>query len=211
MRPDGNITACETLALLSRFYSPDSSAMEMIREDFADGVADAVPSTLSWAYDELEICLAAGILTKVELESIDMGAAIEKRAVFPLPCEGHADDCGGCVPRRIPISAMTTPPISVRECVGSVAVLSSAGIVKGDENNDFSPQLGLTRAVAATMVSRALGYVEDEGISLTIDDYEGIVRTEGVISAVSEKQAAAGLHRWHDKGVYRFLLRGGHR
>jgi hypothetical protein len=184
MRPDGNITACETLALLSRFYSLDSDALELIGEDFADTVEDTVPSALSWAYDELEICLAAGILTETELESVDLSAEIEKEqfSLFLVRAMQLAADAASQADAEL--SYDDAADISA-ECVGSVAILSSAGIVKGDENNDFSPQLSLTRAVAATMVSRALSYVESKGISLTIDDYEGIVRTEGVISTVS--------------------------
>ena len=41
----------------------------------------------------------------------------------------------------------------------AVAVLQTAGIISGDENNEFRPQDGATRAEAAVMLQRLLAYV----------------------------------------------------
>lgn len=41
----------------------------------------------------------------------------------------------------------------------AVAVLQTAGIISGDENNEFKPQDGATRAEAAVMLQRLLAYV----------------------------------------------------
>lgn len=186
MRPDNDITACESLVLLSRFYNPGTEATALIADDYGDYVAETVPGSLSWAYDELEICLAAGIVTKDELASMDLSAAIEKEqlSVFlvrAMQLESKAESFS-----RTALTFDDADDIS-EACVGSVAELVSLKIVTGDDENNFTPKLSVTRAVVATMVSRALDYLETAGTTLVIANYDGVTRTEGIVTS-----AAAG-------------------
>ena len=77
VRPDRTITACEALTLLSRFYSPDDAVVELVHDDYGEFVETYVDPSLSWAYDEIALCLAAGILSQNELRSLRLTAAIE--------------------------------------------------------------------------------------------------------------------------------------
>jgi hypothetical protein len=78
-RPTNLITAAEALAALSRFYSLTDEARSWIYEDYGSCVEKYVDSSLSWAYDELSVCLAAGIVTENELASLNLTGAIEKQ------------------------------------------------------------------------------------------------------------------------------------
>lgn len=182
MRPNGNITICEALVFLSRFYSPDTEAMTQILADKQPVVESAVESSLTWAYDELSVCLAAGIITEAELRAVELRAAIEKDllAVFLVRAMGQEEAAQALSDTKLSFSDADAISPSRR---GYVAWLVDAGIVEGDTQNNFSPKMNVTRAIVATMVSRALTYIQEHKLDLTIDDYEGIVRTAGVIYA----------------------------
>ena len=68
VKPDKIVTACEAIALLTRLYSPTDDVSAQIHEDYGTFVATYVDPELSWAYDELELCLATGILSQNELK-----------------------------------------------------------------------------------------------------------------------------------------------
>jgi len=182
MKPDKSITACEALALLSRFYAPGEAAMELILSDYRELVEGTVPSALAWAYDELSVCLAAGILTESELRSLQLTAELrkEKLAVFlvrAMQMANRAEELKGSV-----LSFKDKDQVS-EEAAGYIAVLVSAGIVKGDNENNFSPQMSVTRAVAAAMISRALAYLDTLGKTPVIEAYKGVTRVAGVLSS----------------------------
>jgi hypothetical protein len=84
IRPNNHITVCETLVLLSRFYSPDDEGLAQMHTDYDTYISNTVSASLSWAYDGIMICLASGIVTKTELAAMDLTAEIQKEqlAVF---------------------------------------------------------------------------------------------------------------------------------
>jgi hypothetical protein len=183
MRPEKSVTICEALVVMSRFYDLDDEAAGWINSDYSETVKEAVASSLSWAYDELSVCLAAGIITRDELSSMDLTSAIKKEqlSVFlvrGMQLQNVAEAQSGTVLSFDDASEIGTGNI------GYIAVLVSAGIVKGDENNDFCPNLSVTRAVFATMVSRSLDYMQAQSIDLEIESYEGVTRTDGIITGV---------------------------
>lgn len=185
MRPDTNITSSETLALLSHLYSPNAVALEFIHADFGDYVASTVPATHTWAYDEIEICLAAGIITKDELKNLDYSSPIKKERLALLLVRAMQKQSEAAALESSTLSFADAASISA-DCKGSVAELSQLGIVKGDDQNRFRPSVGVARAVVATMLSRSLDYLDNNKLTLTIKDYDGLTRTDGVIvSALS--------------------------
>ena len=184
IKPDNNITACETLALLSRFYDPGDEALVLIATDYEKYVKATVSSSLSWAYDEIMVCLAAGIVTKSELAGMDLKAEIKKEqlSVFLVRAIQLQDDAEALSDAELTFADSHTITAS---CRGSVAELAVLGIVKGDDENNFSPDLSVTRAVVATMISRSLDYLSSAGKTLVIDGYDGVIRTTGIIDSVS--------------------------
>jgi len=184
MKPDKTITYCETLALLSRFYILTDLQTEMIASKYETTVKAAVPSTLSWAYGNIEICLAAGIITESELKTITFTDNIKKEqlAVYlvrAIQMTGAANSLSGSTLSFADADTVTAAS------VGSVAELALLGVVKGDNNNNFAPQSTVSRAVVATMMSRTIDYLKAKGTTLKITDYEGLSQAEGIITAAS--------------------------
>ena len=184
MKPNKNITACETLAILSRMYTLTDLETEMVHTDYESIVKENVSSTLSWAYKNIEICLAAGIITKDELKTIGLSSEIqkEKLSVFVVRALQLTSEA-----QKLENTKLTFADASKvsSNCVGSVAELNKLGIVNGDNSNNFSPQSSVTRAVVATIISRSLSYLTKNNISLAMDAYSGLTRKDGIISSVN--------------------------
>lgn len=184
MKPDRNITACEALVVLSRLYNLTDFESELIQADYEDMVKEAVPSTLSWSYKNIQVCLAAGIITRDELKSINLNSEIqkEKLALFLVRAMQLTSEAEKL--KDVRLNFADADKIS-SDCRGSAAELVSIKVVTGDDRNNFAPQSSLTRAVAATMVSRSLDYLKANNKTLTIAAYHGVARTEGIITSVN--------------------------
>jgi len=184
MKPDRNMTTCETLTLLSRLYTLDTLQSKMIADDYETIAKANMPTSVSWAYGYIEVCLAAGIITESELKSIDLTANIKKEqlAVFLVRAVQLTSAAENLKDSTLTFADAST--IS-EDCVGSVAELLTLGIVKGDTANNFSPKTNVTRAVVATMVARTLDYLETKGTALSIAAYAGLAQQNGVIASVS--------------------------
>lgn len=183
IRPNVDMTTCQLLVLLSRLYTPTTVQKELIAEDYDSMVKNAVSATSSWAYDNLAICLAAGIVTESELKSLNLSGDVQKEqfALFLTRALQLSDAAEALSDSTLPFA--DAADIS-KSCRGSVAELSSLGIIQGTSDNKFSPKSNISRAVVATMVSRSLDYLEDNKLTLTIEKYKGYTRSEGIISSV---------------------------
>ena len=183
MRPDANITASETLVLLSRFYKPSDAENALIQSDYQAIVSGSVPASLSWAYKNLAVCLAAGIITESELRSMNLGTEMNKEQlsfylVRALQLTAEAQALSGAS------LAFTDAQMISEKYRGSVAKLVGIKIVGGDDAGRFMPQSPVTRAIAATMVSRALDYLNKNNKTLVVEAYSGMSRLEGIITSV---------------------------
>ena len=58
--------------------------------------------------------------------------------------------------------------------------------MEGDEFNDFSPKLNVTRAVMATMLTRAIAYMQSHGTSPDLPAYTDYAFRQGVIASATE-------------------------
>lgn len=184
MQPNKNMTACESLAMLSRFYTLTEIQTEKIKADYNDTVEKIVPSKLSWANGNIAVCLAAGIITESELRQMDLNADIEKQqlSVFLVRAMQLFSDAEVLQDAELPyIDANQISP----DCRSSVAKLAELEIVKGDVKNQFSPKAKVTRAVVATMLSRSIKYIEKNDIDLTIKSYEGLTKEHGILVSIS--------------------------
>ena len=184
MKPDKSITYSETLTILSRLYTLTDLQLATIRADYENTVKSSVPSSLQWAYSNIEICMAAGIITESELKSADLTANIQKEqlALFlvrAMQLTNSADALSGTKPDFNDADSIST------NCIGSVAELKLINIVNGDESNNFLPKSTVTRAVVATMLSRSLDYLETNGKTLVISAYDNLLQSDGVIISVS--------------------------
>ena len=182
MRPDSNMTTCQLLVLLSRMYTLTDVQKGLIEDDYGSVIQAAVPSTSSWAYANLDICLAAGIVTEDELKTLDLTGNVNKEQ-FSLFLTRTMQLTGDA--EALSVSNLTyTDKTTISEaCVGSVAELANLGIVKGNTKNQFLPKSNVTRAVAATMISRALDYLTNKAVTLTIAGYAGYTGVDGILTA----------------------------
>jgi len=184
MQPDKAMAAGEVLVVLSRLYALTDLETQLIQADYEPTVKGIVSSGLSWEYKNLEICLAVGIITKDELKSLSLTADIQKQqlALYLVRAMQLSSAAENLASTKLTFGD-ASKVLSV--CVGSVAELKAIGIVSGDASNNFSPQSSVSRAVAATMVSRALTYMSSNSTVLTIPAYADITQNTGIITAAS--------------------------
>ncbi len=184
MKPDNKISTSETLVFLSRLYTLTDAESQMIQADYEAYVKEIVSPTLSWAYKNIEVCLAAGIITKDELKTMSLtgDTTKERISVFLVRAIQLTSEATKLASTKLTFADATEV---TSDCVGSIAELYSLGIVKGNEKNKYEPKSAVTRGVAAALISRALEYNKTNNRTLTIAAYNGATREEGTITAIS--------------------------
>lgn len=183
MRPNQNITVGEALVILSRLYTVSDSEKTLMISDYEAEVKAVAPANYSWAYENLEICRAAGILSKDEFKTIDLSSELKKEnlAVYLVRAMRYTAQAEKLSAKDM---SFTDASKVSAACAGSVAELAKLGILTGDEKKNVSPQSSVTRAVVAAMTCRAIEALAKAGTStLTIETYKGVTREEGVIIA----------------------------
>ena len=188
-KPENQLTTAEALALCARAVGLDSDTALDIATDYYTEVKDTLNNEQTWFYQEFSICLATGILTSSDLKSLyqsgdltdpiakedlavylvramQLGPMAERLTSYPLPFDDASSISGDAKP--------------------SVYLLHIYGIVEGDEYNDFSPKLSVTRAVMATMLTRAIAYMQAHGTSPDLPEYTDYAFRQGVIASTSE-------------------------
>ena len=188
-KPENQLTTAEALALCARTVGLDSSTTMDIATDYYDTVKTTLNNEQTWFYQEFSICLATGILTTSDLKSLYQSGdltdpiANEDLAIYLV----RAMQLGPMAERltSYPLTFDDASSISA-DAKPSVYLLHVYGIVEGDEFNDFSPKLNVTRAVMATMLTRAIAYMQAHGTSPDLPEYTDYAFRQGVISSVSE-------------------------
>ena len=188
-KPENQLTTAEALALCARAIGLDSSTTMDIATDYYDTVKTTLNNEQTWFYQEFSICLATGILTAADLKSLyqsgDRTDPIEKEdlAVYLV----RAMQLGPMADRltSYPLTFDDASSISA-DAKPSVYLLHVYGIVEGDEFNDFSPKLNVTRAVMATMLTRAIAYMQAHGTSPDLPEYTEYAFRQGVIASATE-------------------------
>lgn len=188
-KPENQLTTAEALALCARTIGLDSSTTMDIATDYYDTVKTTLNNEQTWFYQEFSICLATGILTTADLKSLyqsgDLTDPIEKEdlAVYLV----RAMQLGPMAERltSYPLTFDDASSISA-DAKPSVYLLHVYGIVEGDEFNDFSPKLNVTRAVMATMLTRAIAYMQAHGTSPDLPEYTDYAFRQGVIASATE-------------------------
>lgn len=187
-KPENQLTTAEALALCARTIGLDSSTTMDIATDYYDTVKTTLNNEQTWFYQEFSICLATGILTTADLKSLyqsgDLTDPIAKEdlAVYLV----RAMQLGPMAERltSYPLTFDDASSISA-DAKPSVYLLHVYGIVEGDEFNNFSPKLNVTRAVMATMLTRAIAYMQAHGTSPDLPEYTDYAFRQGVIASVS--------------------------
>ena len=195
-KPENQLTTAEALALCARAIGLDSSTTMDIATDYYTEVKTLLNNEQTWFYQEFSVCLATGILTSSDLKSLyqsgDLTDPIEKEdlAVYLV----RAMQLGPMADRltSYPLTFDDASSISA-DAKPSVYLLHVYGIVEGDEFNDFSPKLNVTRAVMATMLTRAIAYMQAHGTSPDLPEYTDYAFRQGVIASATETNGVTQL------------------
>ncbi|HJA62814.1 MAG TPA: S-layer homology domain-containing protein [Candidatus Intestinimonas stercoravium] len=195
-KPENALTAAEALALCARAEGIDENTMTEISDGWEDEVDDILDGSQSWFYREFAVCLETGVLTTSELRSLAQSDALtepiakEDLAVYLV----RAMQLGPMAERlsSYPLTFQDTSSISESKRP-YVYLLKNYGIVEGDQNNDFEPDRSVTRAVMATMLSRAIDFMEERGTSPDLPDYTSYDFQQGVIASTPTESSGGAL------------------
>lgn len=182
VRPNNSVTTCEALAMLARFYPLSKDMENLVHQDYGAFVSANIDPTLNWAFDEIETCLAAGILSEKELKEIRLTAPISKETLAILLVRAMQLTKEAAAANPDSLTFMDTADIT-KDFRGHIAVLVNAGIISGD-NNRFLPRSSVNRAVVSAMLVRALDYNTAKGRTLSLEGYNGMIQHSGMVSSV---------------------------
>ena len=173
--PDQKMTACEALLFCSRAAGVSEEDKAAIAADWADELAELLPDSLySWAAEEMAVCLETGILSVTELRALsaDDGLlkTISRESLAMYLVRAMQLDAMAKNLSTYPMDFADTSSISAA-LQPYVYLLDTYGIVRGNEANCFLPKSSLTRAEMATMLRRAMGFMEERGLYAELPAY----------------------------------------
>ena len=187
IKPGKDISGAEALVFFSNLYQLTDKEKDAILEDYgaaAKGITDT-----AWVQPFMAISLAAGIASEAELKALELDRPIAKEKLALFLTRAIRMDEAAASMASAELDFKDEDQIS-KECRGSVALLTQLKVVSGTVTNEFTPKANVTRAIAATMVSNALAYLEENEIELTIEGYSGVTSVEGILAAVTAKGIA---------------------
>ena len=161
-KPGRELSCAEALSMLARMYTSDIFPPELSADYVEVATAAATAAGMSWAASNIATALGAGILTPAELSALDLSGSIEKEtlAVFLARAMQLDDDAEALI--SVPLAFTDVYDISPENrCY--IYILVRCGVITGNTSGTFSPHAGVTRAVAATMLSRGLQWLEANG------------------------------------------------
>lgn len=186
---DKNITVSEVLATCARI-GVDSETRTEIGADRAEQIKNLMGTNQDYFHKEYAVCLEAGILTYPELKELYQSGALLRAAT--------KEDFAFYLVRAMQLEAMAKnlPSYSLdftdKKDITSdrepyIYVLNMYGIITGTDAGSFQPKSSVNRAVAATMLSRATDFMEENGTSVELPAYTDYAWQAGTIVS-----AAAG-------------------
>lgn len=196
--PGDQVTEAVGLTLCARMMA-DSQTRDIILADRLEQMRTLIPGTAAnpddasapfiWFRKEAAACLELGIIEAKDLEllmdSNRLGSAMTKAdfAVYLVRAMGLEDFAKGLDAAELPFNDQAR--IS-REYRPYVKLLSSYGVLTGDENRNFNPDDSMNRAVCATMLSRAIENIQEgRQVAVELPRYTTYDWAEGYIQNVS--------------------------
>lgn len=202
-KPNGRMTAAETLLFCARATGVDSDIQAKIAEARKEEMAETLPKANNmnvWAAAEMALAVETGVLSISELEALSqvdpktVGAS-NKEKTYLEETMSREKIC------MYLVRAMQLEPLARglsnyslsyadKEDVTPalqpyIYVLTNFGIVKGKDEGNFDPQGPVTRAEMTTMLSRALSFMTKAGITTELSEYTTYDWKAGVISSVT--------------------------
>ncbi len=172
--PDREITASEVLATCARI-----TVEQELRTDISAGPKGEQVKTLmgdkqSWFHSEYAVCLETGIVTYPELKELFQSGALSKS----IAKEDFALYLTRAMQLEPMAKSLTTYNLDFKDKAAIatgrepyIYVLNRYGIITGTDTGDFQPGSFVNRAVASTMLTRAVAFMEENGTNVELPEY----------------------------------------
>lgn len=173
-KPDAQVTNLETLVFASRLCMDSGAPVSQISSKWNARVKELMKGGSDWAYQNLAVCLEAGIVSESELSQLVSSGQINKaasrqdlalytaRAMQLGPAAATLQD--------VSLTFQDADDVASRNR-SSVYLLAKLKVVEGMENNQFQPKGPVTRAQVAAILSRAMAYMQTNGLEAEFADY----------------------------------------
>lgn len=188
-RPDGKMTAVETLLFCARATGVDASMQMASADGIVKEVSEILPTVYGmnhWAAGEIAVAVEAGVLSLAELKGLSQ---IDPRSV-EMDGSGNVIASRTYLEETIPreqVCMYLTRAMGLESQAWSLSdrsmngrykdafaispsmlpyiyVLTEYGVVRGKETGNFDPQGAVTRAEMTTMLCRALDVMENSTV-----------------------------------------------
>lgn len=203
-KPNGKMTAAETLLFCARATGVEPDIQARIAADRQEQMDEILPKSNNmnvWAATEMAVAIETGILSANELELLSQvdpkttGGAKSAERTYLEETMARENICMYLV-RAMQLEPLTRSLSTYSLSYGDtddisgalqpyVYVLTNFGIVKGKETGNFDPKGAVTRAEMTTMLSRALTFMTDRGISAELSEYTSYDWRAGTITNVT--------------------------
>jgi len=209
-KPNGKMTAVETLLFCARATGVNSAVQAKIVANSGKEIAKLLPAANNmnvWAVNEMAVAVEAGVLSHTELEAL----AETDRASVKTDEDGKITSARTYLEETMSrekicmylVRAMQLEPLAQSLSTYSLSykyadadeispalqpyvyVLTNYGVVKGKDAGNFDPDGAVTRAEMTTMLCRALDFMEEAGIQTELSEYTDYEWQGGVITSVT--------------------------
>ncbi|MCI8477445.1 MAG: S-layer homology domain-containing protein [Oscillospiraceae bacterium] len=188
-KPDGKMSAAEALIFCARVTRLEASLKNQIAAAHGDELRSVLPEAMrSWAVPEIGICLETGILSWDELSALCTSGAISQAI--------SREKLSKYLVRAIQMAAMaenlSTYSLSFSDTSQIdeslqpyVYLLYTYGIMSGNQHNEFMPKSNVSRAEMATLLKRALDFMDTRGVEVELPQYTSYDWFGGTILSAS--------------------------
>lgn len=189
-RPNNTVTRSEALALCARI-TQNSDSRYQLAADQTELLNELFPGMAEdwWFRKEAAACMALGIVDADTLahwyaaDVLNQPMSKADFAMYLVRGVGLEELARTLNVGELPFDDQW---IIDEEYRSYVKVLSTYGVVEGDENGNFNPEQLMPRAVCATMLSRAIEHiVEERGVSVELPQYTKYAWTSGTVVDVA--------------------------
>ncbi|MCI8651822.1 MAG: S-layer homology domain-containing protein [Oscillospiraceae bacterium] len=203
-KPNGKMTAAETLLFCARATGVDPTTQNKIAADRLEQMTEVLPTSNNmnvWAAKEMSLAVETGVLSVAELEALSQ---IDPKTVTGTDSTGRTyleqtmsrENICMYLVRAMQLEPLARSLSTYSLSYGDrndispslqpyVYVLTNFGIVKGKETGNFDPQGAVTRAEMTTMLCRALDFMESTGITAELSEYTTYDWKAGTITNVT--------------------------
>ena len=183
-KPDAQVTNLETLVFASRLCMESGAPVSQISSKWNAKIKEIMKGESDWAYQNLAVCLEAGIVSESELSKLVSSGQIGKAASRQNLAlyTARAMQLG---PAAATLQGVSLPFQDADDVASqnrsSVYLLSKFKVVEGMENNQFQPKGQVTRAQVAAILSRAMAYMQSNGLEAEFADYTSYPFATGTV------------------------------